>query len=245
MPLRTVALWLAVVLIPIALLGGPALADTLRFGYDEYPPLSYTENGEARGRSIELVREASRRLGIEPEFVSQPFVRLLTSVEEGTLDGMVDLYQTPERTKYLFFAPRSATGEDIFIYVRAGSGVRIESVEDIRKYRVGAVRGYYYGEMVDRELESGFDLVKDCKVLYGMLLEGRLDAVLGNSMAAQYYMRAELMRGEVLPVLTLAHLDYHVVFSRILGPRGQSLANAYAREIRRILEERGEPVSVP
>ena len=158
---------------------------------------------------------------------------------------MVDLYKTPERAKFLFFANRSATSEGVYIYVRVDSGIRIKSLEDIAKYKVGAVRGYYYGELVDREMMSRFRMVKDCKVLYSMLLEGRFDAVVGNSLAAEHYMESEFVRGEVLPVLKLAQLDYHVTFSRTLGSRGRKLADLYAQEIRRILEGRGELLPAP
>lgn len=240
MRLRIVTLRLLAFLVPVILWAGPVRAETILFGYDEYPPLSYTVDGEARGRTIGLIREASKRLGIEPVFVSQPFVRLLVSVKEGTVDSMVDLYETPERAKFLFFAARSATSESVSVYVRAGSGVRISGLEDIPKYKVGAVRGYYYGELVDGKMMSGFRMVKDCKVLYFMLLEGRFDAVVGNSLAAEHYMESEIARGEVLSVLELAHLDYHVAFSRTLGSRGRKLADLYAREIWRILEARGE-----
>jgi polar amino acid transport system substrate-binding protein len=240
MQLRIVAIWLLLLLPPVVLSGKPAWAETLRFGYDEYPPLSYTVDGEARGRTIGLIREASRRLGIEPVFVSQPFVRLFISVKEGVIDSMVDLYKTPERSKFLFFADRSATSERVVVYVRADSGVRIARLEDIGKYRVGAVRGYYYGESVDQAMQSRFEMVRDCKVLYGMLREGRFDAVVGNSLAAEHYMGKEIAQGEILPVLELAHLDYHVAFSRTLGERGRVLADLYAREIWRILEESGE-----
>ena len=218
--------------------GGQARAEQLRFGYDEYPPLSYTVDGEAAGHSIELVREASRRIGVEPVFVSQPFIRLLSSVREGTVDSMVDLYETPERKEFVYFASESATSEFIILYVRRDARIRITSLEDARRYKVGAVRGYYYGKLVDAELRDQLALVKDCKILYGMLSEGRFDAVVGNSLAAGYYIADSLDRGDILPVLELDRLDYHVVFSRQLGPRGQALAERYAEEIARILRAR-------
>lgn len=226
----------AIVLITLFL--GQAWAMELRFGYDEYPPLSYTVDGEAMGISIQLVREASERLGIEPVFVHQPFIRLLVSVREGTLDSMVDLYETPERAKFLYFAERSATSEHIHLYVPRDNPARIETLEDAKLHSVGAVRGYYYGELVDDELRDKLYMVKDCRVLYGMLLEGRFDAVVGNSMAARHYMGEQLDRGEIVPVLDLARLDYHVVFSKTLGSKGQRLAELYAEEISRILHER-------
>jgi len=244
MPLRNLVLWLTGLFL-LAACCGPARAETLRFGYDEYPPLSYTEDGEARGRSIELIREASRRLGIRAVFVSQPFVRLFVSVREGVIDGIVDLYETPDRAKFLYFSSRSATSESLFIYVRADSGVRIGSVEDARQYVVGAIRGYYYGGKVDQQLQSELVLVKDSRVLYRMLLEGRLDAAIGNSLAAEHYMEGPLARAEVLPVLELARLDYRIALSRSLGREGRILADLYAEEIRRILEERGTPVPAP
>ncbi|WP_394699818.1 substrate-binding periplasmic protein [uncultured Pseudodesulfovibrio sp.] len=238
--MRVVSFWLLLLLLPLILRAGPVWAETISFGYDEYPPLSYTVDGEARGRTISLIREASKRLGIEPVFVSQPFIRLLVSVKEGSVDSMVDLYETPERSKFLFFAARSATSEDVSVYVRSRSGVRISGLEDLARHKIGAVRGYYYGKLVDRKMMSRFRMVKDCKVLYSMLLEGRFDAVVGNSLAAEHYVGDEIARGEVVSVLKLARLEYHVAFSHTLGSRGRRLADLYAEEIWRILMERGE-----
>ena len=122
-----------------------ALSEELRFGYENYPPLTYEENGQPQGISIDLVREASRRLGFIPVFVNRPFARLLNEVQHGDIDCVMDVYKSPEREVYLYYPTSFVNPDQILLYVNSASGLDIRSFNDVGERKVGVVRGYFYG----------------------------------------------------------------------------------------------------
>lgn len=215
----------------------PAQADRLRFGYDQYPPFSYSEDGKAKGESIEVVREACRRLGHEPEFVEISWARLLESAKDGTVDAVMVVFKTPERQRYLFFHDRSGRRDSIFLFANKAYGKTFRSMDDITSESVGAVRGYYYGDGVLEGLGDKVRYVKDNRTLYRMLAEGRFKLVLGNDIGAEYLFDELGVRSRIARQFEVESLYYYTAFSKAVGPRGRMLADLFGREIIAILKE--------
>ncbi|WP_319542569.1 transporter substrate-binding domain-containing protein [uncultured Pseudodesulfovibrio sp.] len=215
-------------------------AEELRFGYEDYPPLTYNENGVAKGISIDLLTEVSRRLNMTPVFVHLPFVRILHDVEVGAIDCAVDVYRSPDREVYMHYPSISVNPDHIYLYVNKASGLTIRSFADIGDVKVGAVRGYFYGRGVLERLSSNMVFVKSCCTLSKMLAEGRINVVLGNGRSIEFYLDEIGARSKVEPALLVSQVFSYMAFSKTLGKRGQELADLYADEISRVLIEKGE-----
>jgi len=215
-----------------------AQAEELVFAYDNYPPLAYVENGQAQGASIDLVREACELLGHEPVFVMQPFVRGLDSVQFGSVDALIDVYYTPERAKYVYYPKMGKYADSVVVFVNKSVKQKPKSLADLAGHDVGAVRGYYLGKGVKEALGSSLHYVKDSKILYAMLNEGRLDCVIGNYLGGELYLKKLGVFSRFESAFVVEDLEYHLAFSRILGPKGQVLADEFAVAIEQILARR-------
>lgn len=215
----------------------PARGEQLRFGYDEFYPLTYTEDGRASGETIDLLREACRRLGHEPVFKRMTFARLLESTKTGMVDAMASAFRTRERTEYLYFSPDGQGVDRVSLYVYMGYAKSLRSLDDITTETVGAVRGYFYGEGVLEALGDNVRYVKDSKTLFKMVAERRFEAVLVNSLNLQHFYRELKLEFRIRKAFEVTSFAFHTAFSKTLGPRGQELATAFGREMQAIRKE--------
>jgi len=78
--------------------------ETLRIAVDDdFPPFSFSKNGEAAGIDVDIVRELGNRLGIHFEISLLPWKRLLTMTKNGSFDGSMSLFKTNTREEYAIF----------------------------------------------------------------------------------------------------------------------------------------------
>ncbi|WP_229591990.1 substrate-binding periplasmic protein [Pseudodesulfovibrio sediminis] len=214
-------------------------AEELRFVYENFPPLTYINDaGEARGQSIELVREACRRLGVEPHFIWQPFIRALDSVKYGFVDAIIDVFRNASREEYLYYSESGETADAVVLYMNAKNAYVPRTLSDIGTSSVGAVRGYYLGKGVHDLLGEKISYVKDSETLCHMILLGRIQFAIGNSLAMEYYKKESGRFSRVKVAFIVERVAYHLAFSKTLGRRGQVLADMFGQEIDRIRAER-------
>lgn len=234
--------FIALAILCICLTGRTATsaeAEKLRVAYINYPPFNYPSDGEASGIAVDLVREVCARLGLEPVFIQLPFARLLYEMRAGEVDCAANVYWSAERSKYLYYVPFSFIQEEMAVYVKKGSGLQVETVDDLVGHAVGAVRGYHYGEGVLEKLGSDVVFVKDSHTLYKMLTEGRFDVALGNRYGGAAVLNEIGSREKVFIAFSLAREPFYVAFSRKMGDRGKTLARHFAQEMEAIAKERG------
>ena len=90
---------------------------------------------------MERVREICRRIGITPVFVERPFARALFEAQTGEIDCIVSVFKFAEREKYLYFPSIKSFSDEMVVFVYEASGLKPQSLEDLKGHRVGAMRG--------------------------------------------------------------------------------------------------------
>ena len=71
----------------------------------DYPPFENMENGEYVGLDIELIRRIADKLGLEVEFISEPYDSLILDVAAGTCDCAIAASSSnPERAEVVDFS---------------------------------------------------------------------------------------------------------------------------------------------
>jgi signal transduction histidine kinase/CheY-like chemotaxis protein/HPt (histidine-containing phosphotransfer) domain-containing protein len=80
----------------------------LRILYPETPPYAMTRNGRATGYSVERVRQATRVLGLDAEFVGTSMGEALSALRDRRADAVLNVVQTPEREAWLRFGRAGA-----------------------------------------------------------------------------------------------------------------------------------------
>lgn len=204
-------------------------------GETDYRPFYYYDHQSQRwkGISIDICRTLANQLGYNLEFVKMPFSRVLANLESGNADMACTLFNTRSRSPSVLYTSVPHAFEDIYLIALADNPILQETELDTIKqnYRIGGVRGYYYGDaLLDspsfRKVEADND-----QHLAKLLMAKRVDAVLSNLETLRHYTQT------ILPANATAHFAnpvYHgpiyMAFSRN-HPEAPALASAFTKAL--------------
>ncbi|WP_374764652.1 substrate-binding periplasmic protein [Yunchengibacter salinarum] len=214
---------------------GGARADTLYMGLaaQDYPPFYYRAEGRYEGAAVELARAAADRLGHELVFQRYNFARLQQLLRVGEVDGLILYFRSQDREKGAVYVDESHISETSSVFVRADADVAFDgdlSVLDGK--RVARVRGYYHGAAFAEASEIDKQNVRDEEALIRAVLDGSVDAGVGNRPALMFHARLMEVADQLrflTPVIDRAP-DYIAFSPQLSG--SQALAKDFTQAIR-------------
>jgi polar amino acid transport system substrate-binding protein len=120
-------------------LASPASAVELQFLTHRLAPFTIDAAGPPRGLAVDLVTELMRRTGDTGAITVTSFARVLEAVRMKTnVVGFV-IARTPEREVTMqWVGPLAVSG--VYVYKKAGSPVRLRTLDDLRRLDVVAVQ---------------------------------------------------------------------------------------------------------
>ena len=156
----------------------PTADDVLVVGYVDFPPFTYTdEQGRATGYLNEITRAVAAHAGQKVEFLEVPPARL----ERGLRTGDVDVFQGirifAEQSDRMVAGDSLLLPITLAVYQRPGAEP-FKSVEDFVGKRVGVLRGYAYGGLIDKlrdNSEVSLMTVNTRDSAYRVLIGDRVD----------------------------------------------------------------------
>lgn len=118
-----------------------------------YPPFEfYVGDLQIDGFDVALMDEIGRRLGIQVEYRDFAFDGLSGALQLGQIDAAIAAISvTPERESLVDFSNVYLVGED-GVLARDGSGITINTLDDIAAYKVGVERGSVYEDLLRTDL---------------------------------------------------------------------------------------------
>ena len=160
-------------------------AKIFQFATDPWPPYFLDTNSDVveQGLGHQLVTELFHKIPeYAPSFPKTPWKRGLIELELGVKDAIALLLNTEERTEYMVFTLPVIKSPSLIFYNKANfvNGFEWNHVDDLSQFKIGVVRGYSYGEMFDRYIETKPDNIFEVttsKQLFHMLQRKRLDLV--------------------------------------------------------------------
>ena len=225
----------------------PAMARCEGTGQEEfvlanspYPPYVMPEGHPAGpGIDMEIALRALERLGVKATVRLAPFKRVLAMLEQGQADMTTTLSYRPERDAYLLWSEPYRTDTTYVFFTVKGSPFDPAGLEDLRGRTVGMVRGFAYPQAFAEDPDIARVEAPHMESLVGMLLAGRFDAIIVNSMAGRYELKATGRMDEVrqAPFELRTPDDRGTVmgFSRVR--RHEDLLNRFNAEIRRMVAD--------
>jgi len=125
----------------------------LRVGvYDNPPKIFFDEAGQATGTFIALLKEIAKKEQWTLQFQKCQWEACLAKLEQGELDLMPDVAQTPEREVRFDFHKTAALSSWSQLYRRPS--VKIESVLDLKGLRIAVLSSGVQREALQTLLES-------------------------------------------------------------------------------------------
>ncbi|RED53972.1 substrate-binding periplasmic protein [Aestuariispira insulae] len=144
----------------------------------EYAPYN-SPDFKHYGLMPRLISEAFRLRGIEVQFRFYPWARAYELSKHGKVNGTAHWYDSAERREDHFYSDNILDETVVWFHLKA-TQFDWNELEDVGKYRVGAVQGYTYNAAFYEAIEKGLlhvEFVPEDTQNYKKLLIGRIEAV--------------------------------------------------------------------
>lgn len=139
-------------------------------------PLNYKENGKLVGFDVEIGTEIAKRIGLEPNPVTNPWETILQGLKGHKYDVIIgSMTATEERLKQVDFSdPYYISGAQIFI---AETNDTIQSKEDLQGKEIGVMQASTHKEVAETLTDKVKGYPSEIFALQD-LIPGRIDAVI-------------------------------------------------------------------
>ena len=224
----------------------PTLAseESIVFVAEEYPPYGFTENGQAKGIDVDIIRAVCERLGIEPVFEFMPWARAMFETKNGRADAIHALFKTAAREEFLYYPTELQTIEKTVVVVKDVSKKYASSIDDLKGWTIGVVANYSYGKEFDDFKEIERKASHSIELIIKQLASrGRVDAIIVNELMFDVLLK-KLVRQNEIPDVRFRKLEYipnisplYVGFSKAKGEKNKQLANRYSQALKELREE--------
>lgn len=156
----------------------PSVAAPIIVMADESPPYMGT-NLPNKGFLPALFKEAMARNNIPTQTHIVPWARAIQTVKSGKSQVILGVFFTTERTKFLAFS-NPITFVETVLFSLKGNQIHYQTLEDLKQYKIGVVRGSSYGEAFDNaEFVNKHEVVNETQNI-DMLIYERLDLFAGS-----------------------------------------------------------------
>jgi PAS domain S-box-containing protein len=151
---------------------------------EDYPPLSYVEDGAVTGIDVEIARSLSRRLDRDVRIEATDWRTAQERVLRGDGDGLLTMSITQERrAQYDFSDP--IINHEFGFFVRTGDP-KVNSFVDLSGRKVGVTSGGIPRRLLAASSNANLVLVPNYGAGFAKLAAGELDAVAADVWVGAY-----------------------------------------------------------
>ncbi|WP_343630334.1 transporter substrate-binding domain-containing protein [Roseateles sp.] len=123
--------------------GHGAVPASLRLLSEEFPPVNFSEGGQARGLSVDIVQAIQQRLGQALPIEFMPWARAFREAQDSQPTALFATARIPERESLFHWVGPIVQFQSTF-YARADSRLRLHSLEQAKRMpKVLVVRDWY------------------------------------------------------------------------------------------------------
>jgi polar amino acid transport system substrate-binding protein len=226
------------VVLLVLLVSSPAqAAEHVVLATIDWPPYVISE-ATGSGFVGEIVEQAMRLAGYDVEFSFIPWARGVRLTEECKVHGFFPAYHSVERErKFILSEPLAQS--ILGFHKPVGQRVDFQSLQDLRPYAIGVVRGYVNTAAFDKADYLHKDYAPSDLLSLKKLIRGRVDLVVMDKYVGQHLVAANIPSAAhklefMEPPLEVK--DLHVAFSRECV-NSQAVADGFDEAVRRMREK--------
>ncbi|MFT4765188.1 MAG: polar amino acid transport system substrate-binding protein [Oleispira sp.] len=214
------------------------LANPLTIVTEQYPPYNYEERGSIKGMSTEVVSAVLKELDLEVDIEIYPWARAydMASTQKNVL--IYSISRTPQRESLFNWVGVIASIDFTIFALERRQDINIQSLEDIRAYMLGLVRGDALEQFFSANNFTEIERVNTNKQAMEMLLASRTDLWPISKQAGAYILK----KNNMIPAQTVRAVfeleefsseDLYMAFSRSTNKK---LVNDFKRALEKIKE---------
>ncbi len=170
----------------------------------------------SKGAAVAIVRGIFKRAGYDTTMRIESWPRTLKGVGIGVYDAIATTWYSDEREKNFLYTEPYYVNE-IKLLKRKEKQITFNSLEDLKKYRIGIVEGYAYDDTFDNVTWLRKVVSNNVMQNLVMLTNGQIDLVVGDQWVIRYelsqYLSNSIDQLEFLPK-SLSKKGLHVAVSR-------------------------------
>ena len=162
-------------------------SETMIWGFSDYPPFKYKEDGEYKGIDVLLMNDIAESLDVKIVYYDCPFKRCLELMRSGRIDFMTAIGMRDDRKDYVdfIFPPYNEKNAKV-LYFKKGSKVKIDTFEDMYKYSIGIKNGVSYFPRFDEDKKIDKQVVNEAEMNLRKLEQNRIDAAMNTEIQMDY-----------------------------------------------------------
>jgi polar amino acid transport system substrate-binding protein len=154
------------------------------------PPLVFEQNGKILGMDVDTVIEFCDQNEIKQEFKAYPLKRAIEMMKNGEAHALFTIFRTSEREEILAFPIAPINTVKTVIIGLKESDIKITSLDDVKRIRLGVIGGHKYGPLFDNIEGLNKHPVRDKSILIRLLASGdRVDAIINSEAVFEYECR--------------------------------------------------------
>lgn len=164
-----------IMLLSLSAWSAESRAAELQILTEEWPPVSFSNNGKPDGLGVEIVREILKRVNTPDTIKIYPWARAWNMVITEPNIVLFTVTRTEEREKLLTMIGPVAIGTTNF-YAKKGSGITIHNLEDAKKAKlIGVYRSAVEEQILTKENFTNLDVTTLPSQSAQKLMIGRID----------------------------------------------------------------------
>lgn len=173
-----------------------------------YPPYEYTEDKEAKGIAVELIKEAALRAGVnEVKFNFFPWKRAVKMVETGNHDILFNAGRNQARQEWGYYVDSVLILQRYVLFKRKGDQIQVDdNFDNAFRYSIGTRAGYLYGsgsfrQALDQNKFAYQMTSESTEHSVTLLLNKRIDMFVGDMLPVIHYLKKNNLTDQVDIVL--------------------------------------------
>lgn len=199
--------------------------ESLLVGWSSWHPFSFRdEQQQLQGLDIDLLEAIFNRAGFHANYSEMPWARVLRELEFGTIQLTMSANQTAERDLYARFTLPYRNEETVLLIRRQDKGrwQEITQLSDLLSrpdFTIGLLRDFDYGTdfrtfMQSPQMQQRLLVRLKMEPLIKLLLAGRIQGVVMDSMGLQQLNLAGLPLDQLTTLLDIQQTPVHLMLSR-------------------------------
>lgn len=206
------------------LLSNCAWADGLLITTEDAPPYNYTTDGGKTivGSATEAVQEIFKRAGVSYKIAMYPWVRALEMAKSEKDTCVYSTTRTEEREKQFAWVGPIAP-DNWMLFAKADSTIKLNSIDDARKYRVGGYRGDAV-TLYLQEQKFAIDEAANDDQTAQKLDAGRIDLWATGNLTGPFV--ASKMKTKIKPLITIKKAELYLACNNGVAPATINKLNA-------------------
>lgn len=166
-----------------------AQAERLLIVSDSWAPYSFPDEKGFHGLDYETANTVFKRMGIDVEWEFLPWKRCLAMIGNGTADGILDTYRTPEREAALVFPDEPLSRVSLVMYYAKARPHPFSTLDQLQGLTVGTMPGWIYYPGFNESTQFNREPAPTPEANFNKMLLGRIDLVITDTRVGNYVLK--------------------------------------------------------